>query len=217
MALQATHIKYALDLQDKYRIKNLDHYLSGVNYPDSRYLTRVDREKTHNLDSLKPLDSDFKKGWHNHLVCDLVQGEAMNILLPDEFHWSPDFGSRQMRSIWFLRTAIKIMQEIEIFKTFDIQPYLSNLSYAENPYGENLDILRQNNKLIKDIYQNKKTINVSDTLDMWRGLNLSEDLISQLDETVDRVMVRPEVVDKIDLLYSQMLQLSDEYYQDLKI
>ena len=68
MALQATHIKFALDLQAKYNVKNLEKYISGANYPDSRFLTGVGREKTHDLDSLELLDSDFKKGWHNHLI-----------------------------------------------------------------------------------------------------------------------------------------------------
>ena len=50
MAFTATHIKFALDFKDKYDIKDLSHYLSGAIYPDSRYVTGIDRNLTHNSD-----------------------------------------------------------------------------------------------------------------------------------------------------------------------
>lgn len=41
MALEGTHIRFALDVGDKYNIKDLGKYISGTLYPDSRYITGI--------------------------------------------------------------------------------------------------------------------------------------------------------------------------------
>ena len=38
MALEATHIRFAYDLKEKYKITDLEKYISGLIYPDSRYI-----------------------------------------------------------------------------------------------------------------------------------------------------------------------------------
>ena len=66
MALEATHIRFALDLKDKYQVKDLEKYISGTIYPDSRYVSEIGRELTHPKDYLDwdifAVD-DFKKGF----------------------------------------------------------------------------------------------------------------------------------------------------------
>ncbi len=54
MSLEATHIRFALDLKDKYRVQAIEKYISGTTYPDSRYVTKIDRGLTHNDDILTP-------------------------------------------------------------------------------------------------------------------------------------------------------------------
>lgn len=41
MPLEATHIRFALDLLNKYKIKNIDQYIAGAVYPDSHYITGI--------------------------------------------------------------------------------------------------------------------------------------------------------------------------------
>ena len=47
MALEATHMRFALDLKNKYQVRNIKKYIVGTIYPDSRYLSGIDRTLTH--------------------------------------------------------------------------------------------------------------------------------------------------------------------------
>lgn len=75
MSLEATHIRFALDLKDEYKIKDIKKYISGTVYPDSRYITGIDRNLTHYNDILKPefAKDDFKKGWQVHQICGMIR------------------------------------------------------------------------------------------------------------------------------------------------
>lgn len=211
MALQATHIKFALDLKNRYPVKNLEKYISGANYPDSRYLTGISRKLTHDLDSLPISNDDFQNGWHNHLVCDLVQGEAMDKLLPDEFNANKN-EIVQGSDFWLRRTAIKIIQEIQIFESFDIQSYLLALNYVENPNNENIELVRKSNQIIQNVYHNKKSISIEDTLNIWCGLIMSEAIIDKIKKETERLLRNKEIVKIIKSIYEQMLILSKKYY-----
>lgn len=41
MALEATHLRFALDLLPKLEVKDINDYLAGSIYPDSRYTTGI--------------------------------------------------------------------------------------------------------------------------------------------------------------------------------
>jgi hypothetical protein len=47
MALEATHIRFALDLKDTYGVNDVHAFVSGAVYPDSRYVMGIDRIATH--------------------------------------------------------------------------------------------------------------------------------------------------------------------------
>ena len=47
MALAATHIRLAIDMAGRYPIKRFSEFISGTIYPDSRWLTGIDRDLTH--------------------------------------------------------------------------------------------------------------------------------------------------------------------------
>jgi len=74
--MQATHVRFALEFEEALSIKDRDQYLAGVMYPDSRYVTGVDREHTHDY-SVEPKDllegTDFEKGWKIHVIYDKLQ------------------------------------------------------------------------------------------------------------------------------------------------
>lgn len=210
MACQATHIKFALDLQNKYNIQDLNKFLSGVSYPDSRYVTNIGREMTHDLSRVVLPKNDFEKGWHNHLVCDLTQKDSINSLLPDDFndvHRQNTHGS----DLWIKRTVVKIIQEIEIYQTFDVQPYLSALDYVENHNGEDIGLLEKSNKIIQDIYGNKKNITLNDMLDLNRALGFSEELLEQIKKETEKIMADSRLVSIIQSLYPEMIELAEKY------
>jgi hypothetical protein len=73
MPLSASHIKFALDQVDYFKPDDLGKYLEGAIYPDSRYLSGLERSKTHSHDFwLEEFwrDDDFKKGWASHNLSD---------------------------------------------------------------------------------------------------------------------------------------------------
>jgi hypothetical protein len=121
MSLGATHIRFALDVKEEYKIKDLEKYISGVIYPDSRYITGIDRNLTHAHD-LFVADSDFKRGWQVHLICDEVQEAKRKELLPDLY-------KDKNIDPWITNTAIKIIQDIDDFEAFNIQDYLDFFVY----------------------------------------------------------------------------------------
>jgi hypothetical protein len=41
MALEASHIRFALDLKEKFKVNNVQKYVYGTTYPDTRVLTRM--------------------------------------------------------------------------------------------------------------------------------------------------------------------------------
>ena len=54
MALPATHIRFAAALCERLGVADLPAFFSGTLYPDSRWLTGVDRQRTHGRRHLDP-------------------------------------------------------------------------------------------------------------------------------------------------------------------
>ena len=213
MALQATHIKFALDLKDKYQPQSLKKYISGAIYPDSRYVTGLDRKLTHGEQLLSiDLTDDFKKGWHCHLICDKLLGLAIDKLLPDEFNAQKNI-MQQGNQFWLKRTAVKILQEIDVFKSFNLQPYLSMLDYVENALGEDIDLVKKSNYLVQKNYHQKVEINLSNIMEIWRGLILSEEMLNKIKQTALELMQDKKMIFIIKELYPEMLKLANEYYK----
>lgn len=108
MALEGTHMRFALDIRDKLGVGDIDAYVSGSVYPDSRYITGIDRFATHPLDyRTDPMfqKTDFNKGWFAHLLCDDIQQSVVYTVLPH-------ITEGDKNETWIQRTAIKILQDI---------------------------------------------------------------------------------------------------------
>lgn len=83
MAMQATHVKFALDIMDLLGVEDQREYLAGTMYPDSRYISKIDRKKTHDysVDFHDLLTgSDFEKGWKVHVIYDKMQSVELRLL-----------------------------------------------------------------------------------------------------------------------------------------
>ncbi len=203
MALEATHIRFALDLKDKYQIKDIKKYISGVVYPDSRYITGIDRELTHPTDYTDWLWSetdDFRKGWFVHLLTDQIQSRVTREKLPQVFEGSYGQGS----DVWIKHSAIKILLDLDDVKKFDIKEYLPYLNYVENPNGEDLKKLKKYNQIFVKMYAEPERINVKTSCKMWRDFGVGSDLVEK---------VRIKVVE-----YGKdatIMQVIGEIYQDM--
>lgn len=212
MALEATHIKFALDLKEKYQVEDLQKYISGSIYPDSRYISRIPREKTHFNGLLSPLffDTDFKKGWSSHFLCDKVQGDAMNELFSDIIDVTTSqkvYGS----DWWITISSLKVIQDILICRDFDVQPYLPLLEYVETPNEESVEKVKEFNKIIQDTYFNKKSFTLDDAVEMWLKFGVGEEIENRMKKTCEQYLNNPDIMRRIDLLYEKMIGLSFEY------
>ena len=203
MALEATHIKFALDIKDIYKTSDLDAYLSGSIYPDSRYVTGVDRSLTHfdelfNINSSE--ESDFKKGWASHMLCDKVMRDVKtelfsDILLPDQHNQ------------WLQKTAFKILVDIEQFELFNFDDYASLCNYVENPLDEQLELIAKYNEVIRFTYQGKDVISINDCMITWRGLGLDDHVQNELIEMVEKFASDSDIMNKVPQIYPRMIQL----------
>ncbi len=210
MSLEATHIRFALDLKEKYQVQDIEKYVSGTIYPDSRYVTKIDRELTHNEDILKPefAKDDFKKGWQVHQICDLMQNKMKKRALPEPFSEKYN-GYDEQR--WVVSTAMKIIQDMNDMQQFPIQDYLKYLEYAQNPNGEEIGEVKKYNQIMVDLYRGKKTTTLEDNYRMWLALGVDEELGLKIKSKTEELLKDIKLVKKIEDVYFDMI----ENYQDV--
>jgi len=158
MSLEATHIRFAVDQKDKYNIKDLGLYILGSIYPDSRYISKIDRKLTHNKHALSDsfLTDDFKKGWQSHCIFDNEYSKMVKELFPELFVNISDADE------WIISTAIKIVADIFDMRSFNIQSFLPYLDDTRNPNNEDIDKIHQYNQLIKNAYEDNVSLTVDD-------------------------------------------------------
>jgi len=204
MALAGTHIRFALDLKNKYQITDLNKYISGSLYPDSRYLTKVPRQLTHPDNLLRrdiSLLTDFEKGWQTHLICDIVQSNIVKKELPQFFTQKVHGGNEA----WINLTAVKILQELEVVKNFDIGKYLSFLDYKENPLGENVDIIRRYYEIFKEAYRKGIEDPLESAFATWKDLEIGEALVKKLEYKVSEFKKDTRIMEVVNNLYQKMI------------
>lgn len=205
MSLEATHIRFALDLQNKYQIKDIRPYISGAIYPDSRYVTKIDRELTHDNKFLLPefAADDFRKGWQTHQICDLVYNSARRKLFPELF--PVNFGDLYNEEEWIVSTALKIIQDADDMQLGSIPKYLDCLDYVNNPNSEDISGVKKYNKIMVDLYKNKRNITVSESIDMWLALGVSAELCEQVRIKTESFLKDPKIIVRTKLIYREMI------------
>ena len=149
MALEATHIRFAVDLMDKYDIKDISAYISGTLYPDSRNITKTERNLTHDEKYLEKefASDDFKKGWQVHLLCDEIQGKYIRNATNTK-----DEIIRQNNDTWVIHTAVKVLQEISDLGQFDVSKYLQYSEILSAPNNEDKEVLNGYYEFVKNFY-----------------------------------------------------------------
>jgi hypothetical protein len=200
MSLEATHIRLALDLQDRLNISDRKKYISGTVYPDSRYISKIDRRFTHNPELVNELDGsdDFLKGMAVHYLCDKValdiHKEWFYDLLDGEKEWEGKW--------WHARTAMKIIQDIRDFSKIDIESVLDDLDYVEVRFGESIEDVRKFNKAVQIMYRGVEIIGPEHAMKFWHTLGLDS-------ERAKRVFAKTEEflgIEKIYHVYDESLK-----------
>ncbi len=216
MALYGTHIRFALDVKKDFNIKKIEEYISGTVYPDSRYISKIDRHLTHSDFCLTKNfyhNSDFKLGWFIHVLYDKIQFDTFDIFFSELFNRTDiKYGNDH----WTTRTVLKILQDLDDLKHFDIIPFLPSLSHIETPNGESPKTIETYNTYLTDIYKKSPVIVIDDILAMWRQSGMSEEIVQSIREKFFILSGNKEIMEKISLVYKKTLALYPQYQKELE-
>jgi hypothetical protein len=204
MSLYATHLRFALDLAEQYEAQDLNKYLAGVVYPDSRYVTNIDRNLTHpevlDLESFAHGD-DFRKGWHAHLICDKKFHEMVDEKYPSLHQYVWTYGNPG----WIGLTALKVLQDIQDVQKFDIQKHLSCFDYIETPHGEDTELLAEHHKIWKEMYE-KHNLSIDHVTGSLVKLGMSEEIGSKINTQAYQYTKDPKAQEFLKTIYNEMLK-----------
>jgi hypothetical protein len=208
MALEGTHIRFALDIKEKYKPVGIGRYILGTVYPDSRYVTGIDRDATHPESESWDLQSidDFRKGWAAHLLADDVQYRILQEFLPEVFEGEHGQGSES----WIKQSAVKILQDMEDIKEFDVRPYLPYLQQAETPNGENPEAMKRYHDIFLEMYASPEQLSISSGYEMWRRLGVGDDLCEQIRQKAESYAADPRTMAAIKKIYPEMLRRASQ-------
>lgn len=204
MALEATHIRFALDLKEKYQVKDLDKFISGAIYPDSRYITKIDRVLTHPKDYMDwdvlSLD-DFKKGWHSHLVCDKIQWQVFKEKRPDIFEGEINKGSL----VWVRHTALKVLQDLDDARHFNLLSNLGHLDYTENPNNEDIALLKRYNQIFVYWYGKQAISGMERCEGIGAALGQGHDAVKKIRLQAEEYLKDESIMELLAKVYDEML------------
>lgn len=211
MPLEATHIRFAEDVKNHYIIKNLDEYISGSIYPDSRYITKIDRNLTHGEECRNKNfpDSDFKMGWQSHYLCDIAFNKTKKTIFSDisftKYDTDDAFAKNYTIDDWIISTSIKILQDIDDLKHLKISEYLGCLDYIDNPNDEDEKIINKYNQLIKNFYKDNLNPAVNDYKQILLAFDIAPELIDSVIAKTNQFNSDDQIIKKVKLLYGQIL------------
>lgn len=208
MALEASHIRIAFDTKNTYHITDLPAYLSGTIYPDSRYITGIDRSLTHPTDK-QAWTTNFEKGWLAHLRYDETQRSEIKLVLT-QFDQMPD--PTDGLNTWINTTAIKIIQDIEDAKSLESTNLFSQLSHLENPNNEDVEIIKKYHLLISTLYNHPKTLKPQDYEILWNAFHLSVEKIDTLIKKTIEFQNNAEMMTEIKMIYQKTLSDTIQRY-----
>jgi hypothetical protein len=214
MALEGTHMRFALEVRDSFRVKDVKKYISGSIYPDSRYITGVDRGLTHDDSQMERIfwwDDDFKKGWASHILYDKIQYEVHTELFKDilkegnpEMSWEED---------WIVRSALKILQDKFDVLRFNIHEFLDGLDYVETPNGEDYETLKKYNCCYKRVYSKVPNVTVEDIEAMWDEWNVSDENSKRIERLVNEMRKDAVLMKRIEGIYPRTMDVFEDYFQ----
>jgi len=208
MALIGTHIRFALDIKNDFNVQNLDKYISGTVYPDSRYLTKVDRKITHWTDVYNEnfcKDNDFKKGWMAHLIYDRIQGDVFREKFPKLFVNFQEERLILSPENWVIRTSLKILQDLDDISIFSIKNYLKCLKYFETPNKEKNEVMKEYNQMFVNIYQKDK-VEILDLVNMWIKFGVRKELTDWIEKKTSEFSLDRDILEKIPLIYPETIR-----------
>ncbi len=167
--MELTHVRFARDLKNRLSIEDEAAYYAGAIYPDSRYMTKINRNLTHA--GASPQDpfaiglSDFEKGWATHLLYDRLAHPQYVRLSP----W-PEEKTQQGNPVWQFISAAKVVEDIASYRAMDGDVGLIlDINFLELPHDEDPAIMREYSQIQKTLYQQPPTFD--HYRDFWVALS----------------------------------------------
>jgi len=209
MALWATHLTYALDLKDLMNVQNMDEYMSGTVYPDSRYVSKIRRDMTHAKGYESPEfynQSDFNKGWAIHLLCDIHQYHTFRDTFSDRITYGEEI--RHGNQIWCETTALKILQDIVIFEESTTKDYLHCLDVVHTPNDEDHAVVKKFNTLVQEFYK-QESLTPESYLALFHDLGVKQEVAERTIDIANKLRQQSSK-EEFRRVYETMLQSVQE-------
>lgn len=157
MALLATHVRFALEIADRFGLDDVGEYCAGAAYPDSRYVTGISRRLTHFEDS--PQDpfkdglSGFDRGWAAHNYYDRAAGPLYGELLP----WSWE-ELEAFNHVWCHLTGLKVVEDMVSYDLLGERlPDLRDIGCRRLPLGEEGGLMERYYRSLRELYSVRPT------------------------------------------------------------
>ena len=194
-------MRFAIEMADGFPIENMDRYIAGTVYPDSRWVTALDREMTHG-DRYRQPDfprDDFTAGWHVHCLYDHAQSIRYHALLSTR----PPAGKDRN---WVRLSAAKMIQDMADIRRFDLKRCLQSLDVEENPNGEALGRIQQFNRTLRKTYTTAGGPSLEDYRNLWIGIGLAPAIAADIVLETRKMMADPKLRRRIENTHDEILK-----------
>ncbi|HAU66333.1 MAG: hypothetical protein UT30_C0001G0009 [Candidatus Uhrbacteria bacterium GW2011_GWF2_39_13] len=203
MAMELTHIRFAHDLKQVLHVQNESFYYAGAVYPDSRYITNIDRSLTHGgkspNDPFTPGLSDFEKGWATHLFYDRKAHPQYVPLSP----WSME-EAQQGNHVWQFMSAVKIVEDLQSYDVMNGKiGMILNISFPIYPSNEDPQTMQKYSDIQKTLYHVKPTL--EDYRIFWNNLSRESGVIDSIMEYAKNLLHNDMIQQKIKVIYPMVL------------
>jgi hypothetical protein len=198
MALPATHIRFAAILADRLKVTDRCAYLSGTLYPDSRWVTGLNRPQTHARRFLDPdfPSDDFTLGWHVHCQCDRIQKAIHTEVIGD---------IRDPDERWIRMSAAKVIQDVRDAARGQIKAHLPLLTCVQTPAGESAEAVRDYYEMVRRAYGGAGAPGWSDYARLWQDVGLDARRIGKIRTAVERIQADATRVDRLHDAFDAMV------------
>jgi hypothetical protein len=204
MAMELTHVRFARDLKDRLEVVDEAAYYAGTIYPDSRYMTKIDRHLTHAGES--PQDpfatglSDFEKGWATHLTYDRLAHPQYVGLSP----W-PEEKTQQGNHVWQFISAAKVVEDLQSYQSMNGNVgAILEIEFLQRPNEEDPTVMKAYAQIQRTLYQQQPTLD--HYRQFWETLSSDSTVIDGVMKNVEEILNNDSMQECIREIYAHVLQ-----------
>jgi hypothetical protein len=106
---------------------------------------------------------------------------------------------------WIKHTALKILQDLDDVKKFNILEFLPCLDYTENLNDEDMNKLKEYNNIFQKMYSNPKEVNIDSSYKMWGEFGIGDELANKVKAAAEDYNNNPDAMKLIYQIYPDSL------------